>query len=207
MGRFSDGYFKVVYRNVVTCASHNNYVHLLQSLFLYSLLNNWRLIIGYFILNGCMRHTRQSPTEPLLLLKGVSPLWGDPDCCFCVLNAPFYCLKSKEAGAISTSSIKLMQLHKVADTILVPQPSRPPPVTPLASELAPPSTSPSSSQPSSSIPQSSPFFHSAFSHASFLNLNSAPPPQGASVPTDLTSLLSKINHHFLPPPAPPLLNP
>lgn len=144
----------------------------LKSLFLFSLLNHWTLNIGFIIFESmctaCTAIFRRTPPAPK---KVVSPLQDTLDCHFYVLQCPRLPppVWIEDANAITTSSIKLMQLDKVDATILTPQP---PPAVPLASQLVPPSVGPLLSHPSSYNPQSSPFFTTSFYAVDFLNLNS-----------------------------------
>lgn len=91
---------------------------------------------------------------------------------FAYFDAPIYRLKYKNPGAITTSSVKLMQLDKVDASTAEPQPSQPRPVAPSASQPVPPSVGQSSSQNTSS---------STSSPDNYVNLNSLPP-QSTFVP-------------------------
>lgn len=64
--------------NIVACGGHNDFVHHLQSLFLYSIYTDWRLNIGYIISIICLPPTVSSPVIPLLMRNRCRSLTG---CC------------------------------------------------------------------------------------------------------------------------------
>lgn len=114
--------FKVISKwfmgNVITLADQNDYVHPLQSPFLYPFLQIGDQI--FVTSNRCVRHTAQSQQNPSYSHEVVSPIWHDSDCCFCPLQCPVYRLLSKDVGAIITLFVKLIQLHKILNTIPAP---------------------------------------------------------------------------------------
>lgn len=125
-------------------ASHNP----LQSMFLFSPLNVLRLNIGFIIFESMSAmHIVISSRTPPAPRKTSLPY----EMILAVIVAYFsvlvYCLKSKDVGAISTSSVKLIQPDKVNDPIPKPQPPillrqllrhfLPPSIRHLLSPLAP----------------------------------------------------------------------
>lgn len=164
-------------------------MHPLQNLFLYSLLNDQ--LLNYIIFEY-MRATYKCnsyPPGPKILSLPSGMLLT---VIFARFHAFVYRLPHTSASAITTSFVKLMQLHKHPDTQSMPQTHPFSPTPPWTSHLVLPSIGFSSSQPSSSFPLTSPFFRlMTFSTLTLLHI------KVHQFHPASTNLFSPTNHLFL----------